>query len=182
MESLLSCDFLFLVLKKHSSSNFASSLPVHFNPSPAQVWTLCLSVTFLVFSMAKHKSPAKTLRSMKRLIQFLKSKVVITPLLKQNLSICDQTTIAIPPTQQPTLSVIKLPEMNIRPQKIYHPCIINACDTLFKKHPDNLSKEEIEKFNHYRKWKSEMKDPIESIPIYLPIGGLRKCLICTNLT
>ena len=97
------------------------------------------------------------------------------------LSFCSQPTIDIPPTQQ-QLSVVKLQEINIRPKKIYHPSIINACECMFQKHPDNLFKEEIDKFNHYRKWKSEIGDPLEANPIYLPIGGLRKCVICANLT
>ena len=77
---------------------------------------------------------------------------------------------------------MKLAEIDVRPKKIYHPTIINCCETLFNKHPDHLSKKEIIKFNHYRKWKSEIGDPIEANPVYLPIGGLRNCLICTNLT
>ena len=97
------------------------------------------------------------------------------------LSFCSQPTIDIPPTQK-QLSVVKLQEINIRPKKIYHPSIINACECMFKKHPDNLSKEEIDKFNQYRKYKSEIGDPLEANPIYLPIGGLRKCVICANLT
>ena len=88
------------------------------------------------------------------------------------LSFCSQPTIDIPHTPR-QLSVVKLQESNIRPKKIYHPSIINACECMFKKHPDNLSKEEIDKFNQYRKWKSEIRDPLEANPIYLPIGGLR---------
>ena len=134
--------------------------------------------------MAKNKSPAKTIRSHRRLIKFLKTKTTESSLAKRSLSMCAQTTIVIPPiiTKQPNLTSVKLQEHNIRPKKIYHPCIINACDTMFKKHPDCLTKDEIEKFNKYRSWKSAIGDPIESNPIYLPIGGLRKCLICANLT
>ena len=90
-------------------------------------------------------------------------------------------TNSIPP-EQPKLTTIKLEQIDIKPKKIYHPTILNACDTMFKKHPDQLSQEEIHKFNYYRNWKSEIGDPIEANPIYLPIGGLRKCLICGNLT
>jgi hypothetical protein len=107
----------------------------------------------------------------------------ISPSPQNELSFCSQPTIAIPPANpQPKLSPEKLEGINIRPKKIYHPTIINACDALFKKHPDQLSREEIENFNQYRKMKLEMGDPLETNPIYLPIGGLRKCLICANLT
>ena len=37
---------------------------------------------------------------------------------------------------------------------------------MFTKHPDQLSKEEIEKFNQYRKYKLEIGDPLEANPIY----------------
>ena len=97
------------------------------------------------------------------------------------ISICPQSTVNIPP-QQPKLAPIKLAEINIKPKKIYHPTVINACDTIFKKHPDDLNNEEIQKFNKYRSWKSEMGDPLEANLVYLPIGGLRKYLICSNLT
>ena len=62
------------------------------------------------------------------------------------------------------------------------PTIINACETMFNKHPDHLLSDEIIKFNNYRRWKSEIGDSMEKNPIYLPIGGLRKCVICENLT
>jgi hypothetical protein len=118
------------------------------------------------------------------LIEFLKLKTTTstTPSAAQtSLSICPQMTINIPP-EQPKLTVVKENQIDIKPKKIYHPTILNACKTMFDKHPDHLSQEEIQKFNHYRSWKSEIGDPIEANPIYLPIGGLRKCLICSNLT
>jgi hypothetical protein len=131
--------------------------------------------------MANHKSPAKTIRSHRRLIEFLKSKTTTPSVEKRSPSICPQMTISIPP-EQPKLTTIKLEQIDIKPNKIYHPTILNACDTMFKKHPDQLSQEEIHQFNYYRNWKSEIGDPIEANPIYLHIGGLRKCLICANLT
>ena len=90
-------------------------------------------------------------------------------------------TICILP-EQPQLTAINLEQIDINPKKIYHPTILNTSDTMFKKHPDQLSREEIHKFNQYRRWKFDIGDPIEANPIYLPIGGLRKCLICANLT
>ena len=131
--------------------------------------------------MAGHKSPARTIRSQRQLIKFLKLKSIPSSPLNRSLSICPQTAIIIPPNQ-PKLAANKQTEINIRPKKIFHPTVINACDTLFKKHPDYLTKEEIKKFNNYKSWKSGIGDPIEANHIYLPIGGLSKCLICANLT
>ena len=60
--------------------------------------------------------------------------------------------------------------------------MIKCINTMFNNHPDALTQEEIIKFNHYKRWKSESGDPLETNPIYLPIGGLQKCLVCQNLT
>ena len=76
--------------------------------------------------------------------------------MKISPTICPQTTISIPP-EQSKLSAIKLEQIDIKPKKIYHPTILNACDTMLKKHPEHLSQEEIQKFNHYRSWKSEIR-------------------------
>ena len=73
-------------------------------------------------------------------------------------------------------------QISIRPRKIYHPTTINACESLFKKHPDMLQPEEVIKFNNFRKYKKEVGDPLETNVVFLPIGGLRKCLICGHLT
>jgi hypothetical protein len=97
------------------------------------------------------------------------------------LSFCPQPTIEITITPKQLL-VVKLQEINIRPKKIYHPSIITACECMFEKLPDNLSKEEIDKFNQYRKYKSKIGDPLEANPIYIPMCGLGNCLICANLT
>ena len=70
----------------------------------------------------------------------------------------------------------------IRPWKFYQHSIINASDSLFKKHPDLLQPDDIIKFNHFRKYKSEIGDPLETNVVFLPIGGLRTCLVCGNLT
>ena len=123
--------------------------------------------------MANYKSPAKTIRS------HTSKTIAFSPV--KSLAICPQTPFNISP-QEPKLSSTKLEDINIRPKKIYHPTVISACDTLFGKHPDLLSNEEILKFNNYRSWKSDIGDPIEENPIYLPIGGLRRCVICANLT
>jgi hypothetical protein len=84
--------------------------------------------------------------------------------------------------KEPQLSLVKNNGIDIRPRKIYHPTIINACLALFKKHPDLLAQDEILEFYNYRSWRKEMGEPLESNVIYLPIGGLRRCNICENLT
>ena len=90
--------------------------------------------------------------------------------------------VDISPAKKANLkAVINLP-ISISPRKIYHPSIINASESLFKKHPDMLQQDEIIKFNHFKKYKSEIGDPLETNVVFLPIGGLRKCLVCENLT
>ena len=131
--------------------------------------------------MADKKSPAKMIRSLRRCITFIKMKMVSLLPISPNLSKTIFPTISFSP-EKPKLSLETIEGIDIRPRKIYHPCIINACFTMFKKHPDLLAQEEIVKFNEYRAWKKERDDPLESNPIYLPIGGLRKCLVCENLT
>ena len=108
------------------------------------------------------------------MITFLKSKLKQVPNKSSDLV---KTTL-------PTLSFtpLKNAAISIKPRKIYHPTIINACEAMFKKHPDQLVSEEIIKFNHYRNWKPEMGDPLESNVVYLPAGGLRTCLLCGHLT
>ena len=128
-------------------------------------------------------SPQKTIRNMKRMIHFLKSKSKPEPESQQKC-IPTQNTLAIISIslKHHNLAYFKNEQISIRPKKIYHPTVINACNSLFGKHPDKLINEEILKFNQYRKYKLDLCDPLEANPIYLPIGGLRKCLICSNLT
>ena len=72
--------------------------------------------------------------------------------------------------------------ISIPPKPVYHPAIINACKAMHDKHPDELNKEEVEKFNFYIRHKMNTGDPIEHNVIYLPMGGLRNCMQCGNLT
>ena len=53
---------------------------------------------------------------------------------------------------------------------------------MVKRHPDSFTKEEGLKFLEIRNWKSEVGDPLETNVVYLPIGGLRTCMICGHLT
>ena len=90
--------------------------------------------------------------------------------------------VDISPAKKSNFEVVINPPISISPRKIYHPSIINASESLFKKHPDMLQQDEIRKFNHFKKYKSEIGDPLETNVVFLPIGGLRKCLVCENLT
>ena len=126
----------------------------------------------------KHQSPAKKARSARRMIHYLCSK--LTPKCL-TLSATHLPHIDISPALK-RLSISNQDQISVRPRKIYHPCIINASDSLFKKHPDLLQPDEIVKFNNFRKYKSEIGDPLETNVVFLPIGGLRKCLVCGNLT
>ena len=128
----------------------------------------------------KHRSPAKKARSVKRLIHHLQSKRINK---NNTLTISHLTHINVLPAQHRFLiQTQKGSQISIRPRKIYHPTIIDACNSLFKKHPDLLQPEEIIQFNKFRKYKSEVGDPLETNVVFLPIGGLRKCLICGHLT
>ena len=127
-------------------------------------------------------SPARVLRNVKRITKFLERKST-SQSTQQILTTCSQPGISIESKSQPlALSVVKNTEINIRPRKIYHPTTINACLAMFNNHPDALTQEEILKFNHYKSWKKESGDPLETNPIYLPIGGLRTCLVCKHFT
>ena len=149
--------------------------------------------------MSQHinTSPSKKLRSLKRLMTFIKYKS--TYVLKP-LSMSHQDSISISPSK-PTLGVriqsinippviskranldcVRLKQISISPRPIYHPAIINACSAMFAKHPSSLSQEEVQKFKAYRSHKIQKSEPIESEIIYLPSGGIRNCLNCGELT
>ena len=88
------------------------------------------------------------------MIAFLKSRSKPEPRSQPTLAQRILPSISISP-QQPNLVYVKNEQVSIRPKKIYHPT---------------------------KKWKTEIGDPLEANVVYLPIGGLRKCLICGNLT
>jgi hypothetical protein len=124
------------------------------------------------------------------------------PKICHSLSICPQEYSSfLPSLRKPKLAISILPwistsakpknqnfsfspinTISIPPKKIYHPAIIKACHSMFEKHPDLLESDEIRKFNHYRNWKIPKREPIEEDIIYLPSGGMKKCLQCNQLT
>ena len=56
--------------------------------------------------------------------------------------------------------------MSISPRPNYN----QRLQAMFKKHPRNLAKEEIHKFNSYQNYENQIGEPLESEKIYLPIG------------
>jgi hypothetical protein len=155
-------------------------------------------------STYKNTSPAKKLRGIKRLLTFLQNKsqvkssdvpkslsiyqqpsISIFPsALKPKLIATFQSSMDIPPTTQekPKLQVVKTQSTSIPPRPIYHPAIINASDAMFSKHPSQLVPEEVVKFNAYRSRKQQIGEPLETEIIYQPIGGIRTCLHCGEIT
>ena len=149
----------------------------------------------------QNTSPAKKLRSIKRLLTFLQKKSRDSHALKKSLSVSSQQHISIPPAKS-NLVVIKLPSIDIppvhkenpklnfkrnqavsiSPRKTYHPAIHGACQAMFSKHPCDLTPEEIHKFNFYKNHKIQIGEPLESEIIYLPVGGIRTCNNCGELT
>ena len=143
----------------------------------------------------KNISPAKKLRSLRRLIAFRRNKTNQSITLP-SLQICAQENVSFLPTKPKlglsilaststpvqsvnhNLSISPVRSLSIPPKKIYHPAIINVCQSLFEKHPDNLQPEEILKFHQYKNWKLEKGEPIEEDLMYLPCGGMKGCLHC----
>ena len=152
----------------------------------------------------KNTSPAKKLRAIKRLLTFLSNKSPVKlkdvqksltispqesfsfspPKLQPNLVASPLSSIDIPPVVKKisNLNIVKSQYISIPPRPVYHPTIINACTAMFAKHPSQLRPHEVEKFNYYRKRKSQIGEPLEQEIIYLPSGGLRTCLNCRELT
>ena len=106
------------------------------------------------------------------------------PKIQSNLVVSNPSSINIPPNlkNMSSLNIIKSQSISIPPRPVYHPAIINACIKFFAKHPSELRRDEFQKFKQYRKDKAQIGEPHESENIYLPIGGLRTCLNCGELT
>ena len=147
-------------------------------------------------------SPAKKVRSLRRLLAFKlrncntpeKSVVKRFPVLsicpqvqssflptKPHIEISIQPSISIKP-KTPKLSTCPVKSISIPGRRIFNPAILQACQSMFGKHPDLLDQNKIMKFNHYIQYKIEEGDPIESSIIYTPAGGAKKCLQCGELT
>jgi hypothetical protein len=80
------------------------------------------------------------------------------------------------------LDLVKATSTSIPPRQVYHPCIINASRAFFGRHPQELASDEALRFQMYQKDKTLLGEPLEKEITYLPIGGLRTCVNCGELT
>ena len=55
-----------------------------------------------------------------------------------SLSVYHQEQISIS-RENPKLSMIRNQTISIPPRPVYHPAIVNACETIFGRHPDDLT-------------------------------------------
>ena len=120
---------------------------------------------------------------------------------KPKLTVCVQESLSLIP-DEPILSTTKLEPISVLPMKaqlsnlsihsvqntsippkaIFHPAIIRASLSMFKKKPDSLTAEELNKFNLFIKWKLHNGEPIEEDILYNPAGGNMNCLHCDRPT
>jgi hypothetical protein len=154
-----------------------------------------------------HQSPAKLLRSVKRITSFLEKKnicpnsnIKCQPLLSlHHLPKVDIPPAPTPPTVlscttlartsigpvnkvKPKLIVVKTSSTSVSPRPVYHPAVVNASQAMFRKHPSQLMPEEVQKFKNYQEHKIRIGEPLEMEVIFLPIGGTRTCINCGELT
>ena len=80
-----------------------------------------------------------------------------------------------------TLTTSVNPSVSIPPQQIYHPAVINASKSLYKRHPRELTKEEFKAFNKHLHNLRNNGHPVELDPLYLPTAT-RDCLHCGHPT
>ena len=149
----------------------------------------------------KLDSPSKILRNVKRIAKFNEKKkrekfnchkflsistLESIDILPKNLELDVFVLPAtdIPPTTSPksNLEFTRNQAVSIPPRPVYHPAIFNASEAIFGKHLDDLTPEEFNKFNVYRRHQSIIGKPLEEQTIYLPDGGMRSCVNCGELT
>ena len=122
-------------------------------------------------------SKSRKLRSLKRMMNFLKSKYYSKE--PGSLSISRTTQINIEPNPKRNKFVIQQVQItSIPPKPVYHPAIIRASLSMFGKKPAELNAEETAKFMAYRNWKLQKGEPIEQEMLYNPASGNQPCLHC----
>ena len=105
--------------------------------------------------------------------------------VKNNLAIKKLATVDIPSqesSRQSSLFIEAQATVSIPPLTIHHPAVVNACYAIIGKHPDQMSTAEEEEFELYKQFKIMNGQKIEDDVVYLPIGGIRTCIHCKNLT
>ena len=143
--------------------------------------------------MHKYQSPAKKVRSLKRLPTFQLQRCKSRKLPSLTMSKVEETSYesSKPILSISTLPVISIPSRSIKqltiqcvetttvpPRPVYHPAIIRASLSMFGKKPAELEPDEIAKFNNYRAWKCQNGEEIETDIIYNPASGNQPCLHC----
>ena len=133
------------------------------------------------------KTPAKTLRDVRRITKFLEKKQphkkpmnlcianqASTSFIpnKKLLSVCNVTLLDIPPvnihlTMQLSLSCATIVDIPPAPTHI-HPHIIEASKMLYGKPPWDLDEEQLEHFEGYQQYKIRNGRPIEEDIAYKP--------------
>ena len=194
----------FLVLFLPSQDSYIANTPVLISSQPSLEHLLSIALPWSTFLHPTIKmcntSPAKLLRSVKRISKFIEeynqkcdrprnlsichqSSLSIAPKLAK-LSVTSPSSISLPPCplRKLNLNVSAATVTSIPPRPVYHPAIVKASLSLFNKHPRALSAAEIEKFNHYRNWKDMNGEHVEDDIVYLPAGGMRNCVNCGELT
>ena len=140
------------------------------------------------------KTPAKTLRDVRRITKFLEKKQPIKKSMnlcianqastsfipsKKLLSVCKVTLLDIPPvhipstTQCPQLSfssatIVDIPPAPTHPKPYIHPHIIEASKMIYGKPPWDLDEEQLEHFEGYQQYKIRNGRPIEEDIAYKP--------------
>ena len=95
----------------------------------------------------------------KRLMNFKLGKTLQIK-LACSLSVHHQEQISIS-QENPKHSMIRNHTISIPPRPAYHPAIVKACEAIFGRHPDNLTPEEDNRFNTFRRQQSRISEPLE---------------------
>ena len=117
------------------------------------------------------KELKKKLKPPKRMVCIL-PPIDIQPTKRRKLSKMKTSQIDIQPKSRPNnLSFTKpticsLPPYPPKPK--FHPHIVEACQQIYGKQPEELSQEETEHFRGYKEWKIRNGTPIEEDSLYKP--------------
>ena len=153
------------------SSAFLQSLANLQTCSKPNPYSNQLGIGIIQLIMSKYKSPAKKIRSLKRIFTFLMEKTKSTISIQKNLTICHQMNISMPANSTTKLAVFPqlsisipriLPNLTFskstildisqaqpKPTYHYHPYVLEAIKLMYAKAPDELTSEEWNQFHAY---------------------------------
>ena len=151
-------------------------------PSPAKLLRSVKRITS--FLEKKNNSPASNIKSQPSLSLHHLPKIDIPPAAPKLLSCTTLALASIAPVfkKETELNIVKTSSTSIPPRPVYHPAVVNASQAMFRKHPSQLLPEEVHKFKNYQEHKIRIDEPLEMEVIFLPIGGTRTCINCGELT